>query len=147
MAAYKPVDSDKDGVPDNLDQCPNTPLGFTVDAKGCLASASSVVLFSFNSADIKPKAYPMLNEAAMKLKENPDLNGRIDGYADSTGNEAYNIDLSERRAKAVKDYLVSKGIDPERLNTNGFGNADPVASNDTKEGRAKNRRVEVKPVQ
>jgi len=147
MAAYKPVDSDKDGVPDNLDQCPNTPLGFTVDGKGCLASASSVVLFSFNSADIKPKAYPMLNEAAMKLKENPDLNGRIDGYADSTGNEAYNIDLSERRAKAVKDYLVSKGIDPERLNTNGFGNADPVASNDTKEGRAQNRRVEVKPVQ
>jgi OOP family OmpA-OmpF porin len=147
MAAAKPMDSDKDGVPDNLDQCPNTPLGFTVDAKGCLASASSVVLFSFNSADIKSNAYHMLNEAAVIMKKNPDLNGRIDGYADSTGNEAYNIDLSERRAKAVRDYLVSKGIDPERLSTKGFGYADPVASNDSKEGRAKNRRVEVTPVQ
>ena len=147
MAAAKPMDSDKDGVPDNLDKCPNTPLGFKVDSKGCLASASSVVLFSFNSADIKSEAYPVLNETAMIMKKNPELNGQIDGYADSTGNEAYNIDLSERRAKAVRDYLVSKGIDPERLNTNGFGNADPVASNDTKEGRAQNRRVEVKPVQ
>jgi OmpA-OmpF porin, OOP family len=147
MAASKPMDSDKDGVPDNLDQCPNTPLGFTVDGKGCLASASSVVLFSFNSSDIRSKAYPMLNEAAMIMKKNPDINGRIDGYADSTGNGAYNIDLSERRAKAVKDYLVSRGIDPERLSTKGFGDADPVASNDTKEGRAKNRRVELKPVQ
>ena len=111
-----------------------------------LALPSSVVLFSFNSADIKSEAYPMLNETAMTMKKNPDLSGRIDGYADSTGNEEYNIELSERRAKAVRDYLVSKGIDPERLSTKGFGVADPVASNDTKEGRAKNRRVELKPV-
>ncbi len=111
-----------------------------------VALPSSVVLFSFNSADIKSEAYPMLNETAMIMKKNPDLNGRIDGYADSTGNEAYNLDLSERRAKAVKDYLVSRGIDPERLSTKGFGYTNPVASNDTKEGRAKNRRVELKPV-
>jgi OOP family OmpA-OmpF porin len=145
--APKPLDSDNDGVTDNQDQCPNTPLGFAVDSKGCLASASSVVLFSFNSADITPKAYPMLNETAMIMKKNPDLNGRIDGHADSTGNEAYNIDLSERRAKAIKDFLVSKGIGPERLSTKGFGDADPVAGNDTKEGRSKNRRVEITPVQ
>ena len=112
-----------------------------------LALPSSVVLFSFNSADIKSNAYPMLNEAAVMMKKNPDLNGRIDGYADSTGSEEYNIELSERRAKAVRDYLVSKGIDPERLSTKGFGVADPVASNDTKTGRAKNRRVELTPVQ
>ncbi|HSQ87085.1 MAG TPA: OmpA family protein [Desulfobacterales bacterium] len=145
--APKPLDSDNDGVTDNQDQCPNTPLGFKVDSKGCLASASSVVLFSFNSADIRSEAYPVLNETAMIMKKNPELNGRIDGYADSTGNEAYNIDLSERRAKAVKDFFVSRGVDPERLTIKGFGDADPVASNDTKEGRAKNRRVELTPVQ
>ena len=110
------------------------------------ALPSSVVLFSFNSADIRSEAYPTLNEAANIMKQNPDLNSRIDGYADSTGNEAYNIGLSERRAKAVKDFFVSKGIDPERLTIKGFGDADPVANNDTKEGRAKNRRVELKPV-
>jgi OOP family OmpA-OmpF porin len=145
--APKPLDSDNDGVADSQDQCPNTPLGFAVDGKGCLASASSMVLFSFNSADIRSKASPVLNEMAEIMKKNPELNGRIDGYADSTGNEAYNIELSERRAKAVKDFLVSRGIDPERLSTKGFGDSDPVASNDTKEGRSKNRRVELKPVQ
>jgi OmpA-OmpF porin, OOP family len=145
-AAPTPMDSDKDGVPDNLDKCPNTPLGATVDARGCWAF-TSVVLFELNSAEVKSEAYPMLNDAAMIMKKNPDLKVRIDGYTDSTGTEAYNLDLSERRAKAVKDFFVSRGIDPERLATKGFGIANPVASNKTKAGRAKNRRVELTPVQ
>ena len=145
-AAPTPMDSDKDGVPDNLDQCPNTPLGATVDARGCWAF-TSVVLFELNSAEVRSEAYPMLNDAVMIMKKNPDLKVRIDGYTDSTGTEAYNLDLSERRAKAVKDFFVSRGIDPERLTTKGFGIANPVASNKTKAGRAKNRRVELTPVQ
>jgi OOP family OmpA-OmpF porin len=140
-----PLDADQDGVPDYLDKCPDTPRGATVDARGCWSYAS-VVLFDLNSAEVKSEAYPMLNDAVMIMKKNPDLKVRIDGYTDSTGTEAYNLDLSERRAKAVEDFFVSRGIAPERITTKGFGIANPVASNKTKEGRAKNRRVEFTPV-
>jgi len=87
----------------------------------------------------------MLDEAASILKKNPDLKVEIDGHTDSTGPAAYNMKLSENRAKAVMDYFVAKGIDPKRLATKGFGLTRPAASNDTKEGRAKNRRVELTP--
>jgi OmpA-OmpF porin, OOP family len=143
--APTPKDSDKDGVPDNLDQCPNTPLGATVDARGCWAFASAV-LFDLNSAEVKSDAYPTLNDAVYILKKNPDLKIRIDGYTDSTGTKAYNKVLSERRAKAVEDFFISRGVDPQQLTIKGFGVSNPVASNKTKEGRAKNRRVELTPV-
>ncbi|MEJ2656940.1 MAG: OmpA family protein [Desulfobacterales bacterium] len=145
-AASKPMDSDKDGVPDNSDQCPNTPLGATVDARGCWTYAAKV-LFDINSAEVKSEAYPMLTEAVQILKQNPDLKVEIDGHADSTGAPEYNMALSEKRARAVKDFFVSRGIDAERLTTKGFGITKPAASNKTKEGRAKNRRVELTPVQ
>ena len=142
----KPMDSDKDGVPDNLDQCPNTPLGATVDARGCWTYAAKV-LFDINSAEVKSEAYPMLTEAVQILKKNPNLQVEIDGHADSTGAPEYNMALSEKRAQAVKDFFVTRGIDAERLTTKGFGITKPAASNKTKEGRAKNRRVELTPVQ
>ena len=145
-AAPKPLDSDKDGVPDNLDQCPNTPLGASVDARGCWTYAAKV-LFDINSAKVKPEAYPMLNEAVLIMKKNPDLKVEVDGHADSTGAAAYNMTLSEKRAEAVKKYFVDQGIDPDRLTTKGFGITKPAASNKTKEGRAQNRRVELTPVQ
>jgi len=145
-AAPKPMDSDNDGVTDNLDQCPNTPLGATVDARGCWTFEAKV-LFDINSAKIKPEAYPMLQEAVLIGKRNPDLKVEIDGHADSTGSPAYNMTLSEKRAEAVKKYFVDQGIDPDRITTKGFGMTKPAASNDTKEGRAKNRRVELTPVQ
>lgn len=141
----KVMDSDGDGVPDNLDQCPNTPKGATVDARGCWTYAA-VVLFDFDSYKIKPGAYPMLNEAVIIMKENPQLKVEVDGHTDSTGPAAYNMKLSEERAKAVKAYFVDHGIDAKRITTKGFGLTKPVASNDTKEGRAKNRRVELTPV-
>jgi OOP family OmpA-OmpF porin len=144
-AAPKPMDSDKDGVTDNLDQCPNTPLGATVDARGCWTYAAKV-LFDINSAKVKSEAYPMLQEAVLIMKKNPDLKVEVDGHADSTGAAAYNMTLSEKRAEAVKKYFVDQGIDPNRLTTKGFGIAKPAASNKTKEGRAKNRRVELTPV-
>lgn len=142
----KPMDSDKDGVPDNLDQCPNTPIGATVDARGCWTYAS-VVLFDINSAEVKSEAYPMLTEAVSIMKRNPNLKVEVDGHTDNTGTAAYNMTLSERRAKAVRDFFVARGIDPARLTTKGFGFSKPAASNKTKEGRAKNRRVELTPVQ
>jgi OOP family OmpA-OmpF porin len=141
----KPMDSDGDGVTDDKDQCPNTPIGATVDARGCWTYAA-VVLFDFDSAEIKSEAHPMLNEASDILKKNPEIDFEVDGHTDNIGPAEYNIKLSERRANAVMEYFVSRGIDPNRLTTKSFGCTKPAAGNDTKEGRAKNRRVELTPV-
>jgi OOP family OmpA-OmpF porin len=141
----KPMDSDGDGVTDDKDQCPNTPTGATVDERGCWTYAA-VVLFDFDSYTIKPGAFSMLNEAVIILEKNTALKLEVDGFTDSTGAAAYNMKLSERRAKAVMEYFVSKGVDAKRLTIKGLGLTKPVASNDTKEGRAKNRRVELTPV-
>ena len=139
------MDADRDGVADYLDQCPNTPIGATVDARGCWTYAS-VVLFDINSAEVKSEAFPMLTEVVLIMKKNPDLNVEIDGHTDSTGTAAYNMALSEKRAEAIKDHLVARGIDLKRFTTKGFGFTKPAANNDTKEGRAKNRRVEFTPI-
>ena len=141
----KPMDSDGDGVTDDLDQCPNTPKGATVDARGCWTYAA-VVLFDFDRAEIKSEAYPMLDEAVLILKKNPEIKVEIDGHTDNVGPAAYNMTLSERRAKSIMKYFVDHGVEAERLTIKGFGFTQPAASNDTKEGRAKNRRVELTPV-
>jgi OOP family OmpA-OmpF porin len=140
-----PLDSDGDGVADYLDKCPNTPKGATVDARGCWTYAA-MVMYDINSAEIKPEAYPMLDEAILILEKNPEMKVEIDGHTDNTGTAAYNMNLSERRAKSVMKYFVDKGVEAERLTTKGFGLTKPAASNDTKEGRTKNRRVELTPV-
>lgn len=141
----KPMDSDGDGVTDDKDQCPNTPKGATVDARGCWTYAA-VVLYDFDSAEIKSEAFPILDEAVLILKKNPEVKVEIDGHTDNTGSAAYNMNLSERRAKSVMKYFVDRDVEAERLTTKGFGLTKPAASNDTKEGRAKNRRVELTPV-
>jgi len=141
----KPMDSDGDGVTDDKDQCPNTPKGATVDARGCWTYAA-VVMYDFDSAEIKSEAYPMLDEAVLILGKNPEIKVEIDGQTDNVGPAAYNMSLSERRAKAVMQYFVDKRVEAQRLTTKGFGSTNPAASNDTKEGRAKNRRVELTPV-
>ena len=141
----KPMDSDGDGVTDDKDQCPNTPKGATVDARGCWTYAA-VVMYGFDSAEIKPEAFPMLDEAVSILKKNPELKVEIDGHTDNIGPAAYNMNLSERRAKAIMKYFVDKGVEAERLTIKGFGLTKPAASNDNKEGRAKNRRVTLTPV-
>jgi OOP family OmpA-OmpF porin len=140
-----PLDSDGDGVADNQDQCSGTPKGATVDARGCWTFAAKV-LFDINSAKVKPEAYPMLQEAVLLMKKNPELKVEVGGHTDSTGTAAYNLTLSVKRAEAIKDHFVSRGIDPKRLATKGYGITNPAASNDTKEGRAKNRRVELTPI-
>jgi outer membrane protein OmpA-like peptidoglycan-associated protein len=102
------------------------------------------VHFAFDSAQITPEGRMILDEQAETLMDNPGLQVEITGHTDAIGTEAYNQDLSERRAQSVKEYLVSKGVAAGRLKTVGYGESRPIASNDTAEGRAENRRVELK---
>ena len=136
------ADSDGDGVPDSRDKCPNTPRGVPVTSEGCWILAGRDVLFDFNSARIKDTY--VLDEAAKILLRETQITGEIRGHTDSVGPAEYNQGLSERRANAVLDYFVSKGIARGRLRAKGFGESSPLASNDTEEGRAQNRRVELK---
>ncbi|QIY83914.1 OmpA family protein [Chryseobacterium sp. NEB161] len=102
----------------------------------------NTVNFDFNSSTLTPLAKTNLDKLVTVLKNNPDTNINIYGYTDSVGSDSYNLTLSSKRADAVKAYLTSKGVSSSRLFTQGMGEANPVASNDTDAGRAKNRRVE-----
>ena len=104
------------------------------------------VHFAFNKAKIRPEDMPVLDEAAETLRAHPDMRVEVNGYTDAIGSEKYNLRLSERRAEAVVAYLEGKGISRDRLIPQGFGKTNFVASNDTAEGRAQNRRVELIPV-
>ena len=110
-------------------------------------SLSSDVLFEFDKYDIRPEFTADLDAAADMLLANPDVTVRIDGHTDSIGTEEYNQGLSERRANAVADYLEAKGVSRDRMTVAGFGETQPVASNDTAEGRAQNRRVDIDLIQ
>lgn len=101
------------------------------------------VNFDFDKSNIRSDARPILDEAIRVLKDEPQIDVSVDGYTDSVGTDAYNQRLSERRAQAVTDYLVRGGIARSRLTPVGYGESDPVASNDTDDGRAQNRRVEL----
>ena len=138
-----PFDSDGDGVADHMDQCPNTPKGATVNEAGCW-SLQATTLYDSNSSYIRTEAYPLLDEVASILEKNPEMEVEVQGHTDNTGSAKYNQWLSEKRAQKVEDYLVSKGIDPSRLEAKGYGLTQPVESNATEEGRAQNRRVELK---
>jgi OOP family OmpA-OmpF porin len=137
-------DSDGDGVVDSKDQCPNTIKGAKVNKVGCWVVKG--INFSTDKADIRPQDEPGLNEVVVVLENNPMLKVEIQGHTDNTGGEAYNQALSERRAEAVKAYFVGKGIAADRLSTKGYGMSQPAASNDTREGRFQNRRVQLKPI-
>ena len=138
-----PFDSDGDGVADYLDKCPQTPKGATVNEVGCW-TLQATALYDSNSSYIRAEAYPLLDEVASILEKNPEMEVEVQGHTDNTGSAKYNQWLSEKRAQRVKDYLVSKGIEPSRLAAKGYGLTQPVASNATEEGRAQNRRVELK---
>jgi OOP family OmpA-OmpF porin len=134
-------DSDGDGVPDSRDKCPNTPRGAPVDADGCWAPPG--VYFDTDQTVIKdPRA---LDRAAAVFKANPGLTAEVHGHTDSTASASYNQTLSEARARAVCDYFARQGVAPERIRATGFGETRPAAANDTSEGRALNRRVEIRP--
>ncbi len=101
------------------------------------------IFFDFNSAELKPESKLELNRLVKFLKEHSNIRITVAGHTDIIGTEEYNQKLSERRAKAVADYLIRNGIDPKRINVIGYGSKKPIAPNDTEEGRAKNRRVEI----
>jgi outer membrane protein OmpA-like peptidoglycan-associated protein len=101
------------------------------------------VLFDTGRAELKPGAARKLDQLAQFLSEHPDRRVQIDGFTDSVGSDAYNEELSQRRADAVKSALMTRGIDPARIGTEGYGKAYPVASNTDSGGRQLNRRVEV----
>jgi len=102
------------------------------------------VNFEYDSAKLTAGSAATLDKVAASLIEHTEAKIEIDGHTDSKGNDAYNLKLSQRRAQAVKEYLVSKGVNEAQLTAQGYGEKQPVASNDTEEGRAQNRRVELK---
>jgi len=139
------IDSDGDGVVDRLDQCPGTPAGAKVDARGCeIVITLKGVNFETDSAKLTADSTAILDEAAAVLKQRPGAVVEVQGHTDSRGKDAYNQRLSERRARAVQDYLVGAGVSASVLSAKGYGEVEPVASNDTDEGRAQNRRVDLK---
>ena len=139
------VDSDGDGVPDYLDQCPQTPLGTVVDTTGCAYKIVKLegVHFAFDSSSLTDEAKQILDHAATRINAHSSSHFTVEGHTDSYGSDAYNQQLSERRAKAVMNYLISRGVSASSLSAVGKGESYPVSSNDSREGRAQNRRVVV----
>jgi OOP family OmpA-OmpF porin len=152
------ADSDHDGVPDTRDHCPGTIEGLPVGPDGCPAIVGMAqpigpttpgydlkgVHFETASALLTAASRPILDDAANSLKAQPDIKAEVAGYTDSKGGLSYNLELSQHRAESVRQYLIGKGIDGERLSARGYGEAEAIASNDTEEGREANRRVEIK---
>jgi outer membrane protein OmpA-like peptidoglycan-associated protein len=103
----------------------------------------SEVLFEVNSFKLKPELYPELDSLVAFMQKNPSTKIEISGHTDASGNEAHNRRLSENRADAVAEYVVDKGIETSRVTFNGYGSARPIGSNDSEEGRRRNRRVEI----
>jgi outer membrane protein OmpA-like peptidoglycan-associated protein len=101
------------------------------------------ILFQVDRADLQPGGIQQLSRLADYLRDNPDRSILIEGHTDSTGEDAYNLRLSEDRAYAVEDFLISQGVDPRRIASRGYGEQYPLAPNDTASGRQENRRVEI----
>jgi hypothetical protein len=138
------TDSDKDGVVDCKDKCPDTPKGASVNVNGCWILKD--VNFDTDKTDIKRSFFPELKKVADILRKNPDMKVEVQGHTDNVFTLEHNQKLSENRAISIKNYLVKKGIAAERMIELGFGQTKPIATNDTAEGRAQNRRVELIPI-
>ena len=140
-------DDDGDNVVNHLDDCPNTRANAPVDARGC-EIRSTVELRGVNFASSSDRllsgAEQVLDDAIEWLNKNPHLVVEVAGHTDSDGAAPANLGLSERRAYTVRDYLISGGISPARLTARGYGESEPIADNGTTEGKAENRRVELR---
>ena len=173
IAPVEVVDTDGDGVTDDLDQCPDTPAGTTVDEKGCpveepppaappceapsageaidlngCKTGEAVVLrgvnFELDSARLTANAKTILDGVADALLAAQDLKVEVGGHTSSEASDAYNLKLSDNRAEAVRQYLIARGVAGDRLTVMGYGERNPVADNGTSDGRELNRRVELK---
>jgi len=140
------LDRDNDGIVDSLDNCADTPSGINVDIKGCKIPEVVVlkgVVFESGSVKLTEASQIVLNDVAATLQRNPEIKAEIAGYTDNRGPKALNRRISEKRAIAVLDYLISQGAAADNLVAKGYGPANPIADNDTADGRAINRRVEM----
>jgi OOP family OmpA-OmpF porin len=154
------TDSDGDGVPDFYDKCPNTPAGTKVDGAGCpLPVAKDVKVyvteadrqvvreavknleFDFGKATIRQHSDESLNKLAQLMVEKK-FSLKLSGYTDNVGSVEANLKLSRNRAEAVKTYLATQGVEPSKIQAEGYGKSNPIASNKTAKGRQQNRRVE-----
>ncbi len=138
------LDGDNDGVVDALDKCPTTAAGVSVDVNGCAESIILAIKFENASSKIDEKDSPQLQEYVAFMKRNSAYDVTIIGHTDSKGSANFNQKLSQDRADAVKAYLVSGGVEASRIDTVGKGEDEPIADNATAEGRAENRRIEAK---
>ena len=145
----QPVDSDGDGVVDANDRCPNTNRNLVVDANGCVIlddeqrNQTLQINFDFDQAIVKDEYQDEIEEFADFMREYNNTRATIEGHTDSVGTDEYNQALSERRANAVRNELIMRyGIAASRLTAVGFGESQPVASNNTAAGRAQNRRID-----
>ncbi len=143
-------DNDGDGVIDSNDNCPDTPAGVAVGPDGCPSAAEikakavlEGVSFGHNSAELASASFAALDKLAETLAAYPQVNVEIRGHTDSSGSATYNLDISSRRAAAVREYLVGRGIAADRITAVGYGEDLPLVDNGTSEGRATNRRVEM----
>ncbi|MFW5966690.1 MAG: OmpA family protein [Persicimonas sp.] len=150
-------DNDDDGIVDREDECPDEAEDYDgdEDEDGCPEERERVTVekdeikleekvhFETDKSEILPESYPLLNEVAEVLENNPDIKIRIEGHTDSRGSQEYNQELSEERAGSIVDYLVDRDIDRSRLESKGYGETKPIEDNATKAGRAANRRVEM----
>ena len=139
-------DEDGDGIPDSADLCPGTPMDIPVMRNGCGVNQAAVlqgVNFEFDSDVLTLNAERVLDTVAQTLAQSPGFGIAIVGHTDSLGSDSYNKALSAKRAASAKRYVVGKGIDPGRITTDGAGETQPIADNNTDAGRAKNRRIEL----
>ncbi|MDR2080667.1 MAG: OmpA family protein [Campylobacteraceae bacterium] len=136
------ADSDNDGISDDQDLCPNTPVEFKVDSVGCIKSITLKINFSVGGADIPDSFQPQIESVAKILINETDYRVVLEGHTDSSGSKKKNLILSEQRVKKVAQELVRMGVDESRIFVEWFGSEKPAASNNNAEGRAENRRVE-----
>ena len=135
------MDDDNDGVVNRLDKCPDTSAGVKVNADGCVSTIDLKINFDTNKAVIAPKYNNNIKEFANILKDNSTMTAVIEGHTDSDGSEEYNKKLSTKRAEAAVTSLENLDIDSSRLESIGYGETMPIASNETEEGKSQNRRV------
>ena len=141
QAAVINDDDDNDGVKNSFDKCPNTSPGVKVNKDGCVETVDLKINFDNNSANIKSDYENKITQFANMMKENKSITAVIEAHTDSKGSDSYNQTLSERRAVSVVNSLKSYGIESTRLRAVGYGESQPIASNDNEEGKAQNRRV------
>jgi OOP family OmpA-OmpF porin len=140
-------DSDGDGVVDSADRCADTAAGARTDVHGCEIKEVvelKGVNFATGSARLLAESTAILDDAAATLRKHPEIKAEVAGHTDNTGSRALNVKLSQQRATAVMNYLVAKGVPADNLTAHGYGPDHPLADNATADGRAANRRVELR---